>query len=106
WYVVLRNEWQGFRINFWGLFGAVNVLMEPRWVYPLLDGISLLALAGLIAWLVVRLRTRRPTRWPELGLALVYLFGLLVGVARYTLSTPATQGRLVFPGLGVIMTFF
>ena len=106
WWQVLLSEWQGFRINFWGLFGGVNVLMEPGWIYYILDGLTALAAIGLIAWVVIRLRTHRPARWVELGLAVVYLFGLTVGVARYTLSTPATQGRLIFPGMGVIMTFF
>ena len=43
----LLGEFQGFRINFWGLFGAVNVLMRPAWIYTLLDLLTLAAVARL-----------------------------------------------------------
>lgn len=134
WYKLLMGEWESFRINFWGLFGGVNVLMKPRWIYHVLDGITLAAVLGLVAWAGGQLRRRarsldcshgsnhphgsnqphgsdqphggEGTRWIELGLAVVYIVLLTIGVARYTLSTPATQGRLIFPGLAAIMTLF
>ena len=106
WHQLLLGEWESFRINFWGLFGGVNVLMKPRRIYEVLDVITLAALIGLFVWVAGRLRRKIPTRWVELGLAILYLVLLTIGVARYTLSTPATQGRLIFPALGVIMTLF
>jgi hypothetical protein len=99
----LLTEFEGFRINFWGLFGGVNILM-PNWTYRALDLVSLLAVVGLVVWVVFRIRGRRPVRWIELLLGGLYLVGLVVGVARFSLATPASQGRLIFPGLPVIMT--
>jgi 4-amino-4-deoxy-L-arabinose transferase-like glycosyltransferase len=42
----LLDEFQGFRISFWGNFGGVNVI-APEWVYGVLDIFSLLAAIGL-----------------------------------------------------------
>ncbi|MBI2865692.1 MAG: glycosyltransferase family 39 protein [Chloroflexi bacterium] len=42
----LLSEFQGFRISFWGLFGAVNIIAD-EWVYQALDGAAILAGLGL-----------------------------------------------------------
>lgn len=98
----LLGEFQGFRINFWGLFGAVNVLMRPDWVYRLLDIFTLAALAGLGVWLRHLWRNR------TFSAALVFLIpaawiGLeLVALIRWSSFTAASQGRLMFPTISAI----
>lgn len=91
----LLDEFQGFRISFWGNFGGVNII-APEWVYTILDLFSLLAVVGLIAaWL----RRELPVLvWiPFLWLALVF-----AALVRWTLLTYASQGRLIFPAIAAI----
>ncbi len=96
----LLSEIPGLLRSFWGLFGYFSVAM-PAAVYWLLNG---LLLAGGAGWLVIAGRRRpfpphlRPT-WPIL---LGWLAILLAGFVQWTLRTPATQGRLLFPALAAI----
>ncbi len=97
----LLNEFQGFRISFWGNFGGVN-LIAPEWVYGVLDLVTLAALLGLAlaAW-----QRRLPTALviPALWLGIVF-----AGLIRWTLLTYASQGRLIFPAIssvGVLLAF-
>jgi len=98
----LFGEFRGFRISFWGLFGAVNVLLRPHWVYWILDGVSLLAIAGLAtaAW-----RSRRSPRWPPSFLSASWIAIVLVALARWTSATKASQGRLLFSAISPICLF-
>jgi hypothetical protein len=91
----LAAEFQGFRISFWGNFGAVNII-APEWVYMLLDTISVLACLGLIFGF---LRRRLPTLlwWPFLWLTMIF-----VALIRWTLLTYASQGRLIFPAISAV----
>ncbi|HXF63591.1 MAG TPA: hypothetical protein VNK95_18355, partial [Caldilineaceae bacterium] len=97
-------EFRGLRYSFWGLFGWFNLLL-PQWVYPLLDGITVVALAGVL-----------PALWPGRGandapatgaqrvrrllVAWALLSAALVGywMARAT----GSQGRLFFPAIGAV----
>ena len=113
--VQLLREFEGFRINFWGLFGGVNVLMRPSWVYRALDILSLLALLGLVvrAWQQLRrsrsrfpvIAAQQPGRWPALGLLAGWLLIEAILLVRWTMSTFASQGRLIFPALSAICLF-
>jgi hypothetical protein len=110
----LWNEFEGWRISFWGLFGGVNVLMRPLWIYHALDALALLALLGLLvlalrlvrcggdAWFWQPGRARREWPWRELLLATVWIAGEMVALVRWTMSTFASQGRLIFPALSAI----
>lgn len=91
----LLDEFQGFRISFWGNFGGVNII-APEWVYTILDLFSLLAVAGIIAaWLR---REIPPLLWiPLLWLAIVF-----AALVRWTLLTYASQGRLIFPAIAAV----
>ena len=99
----LLGEFQGFRISYWGLFGVVNVLLRPEWVYPLLDCLLLFgALGGLLR--VAHLVRKR--RWPP-RLASALLCGIWIAVVaaslvRWTSMTKASQGRLVYPAIAAI----
>ena len=95
----LLNEFQGFRISFWGNFGGVNVI-APEWVYTALDLFSLLALIGII---IGALRRTLPALWwiPALQVAVVF-----IALIRWTLLTYASQGRLMFPAIAAIAILF
>ena len=112
----LAGEWRGFIMSFWGLFGTVNV-PAPDWFYDLLSGFALVGLFGLPLYLwrthgahirhLVRSRSSGAMRWIteldvqmwQLGLVLLWVATLSVSFIRWTLMTPASQGRLLFPGL-------
>ena len=104
--LTLLGEFEGFRLSFWGVLGGFNILLQPGWVYRVLDGLSLLALAGLVygAW---RRRGRRQSQpWPVLLILATWIVIELVALVRWTSSTMASQGRLVFPALPAICLFF
>ncbi|MBC7237435.1 MAG: DUF2142 domain-containing protein [Chloroflexi bacterium] len=101
----LWSEFQGFRISFWGLFGVVNVLMRPLWVYYVLDGISILAAVGLVGWAVKGVRARRSERIPALLTLAAWIGGASISLLRWTSLTKASQGRLVYPAISAISLF-
>jgi hypothetical protein len=91
----LLDEFQGFRISFWGNFGGVN-LIAPDWVYVVLDVFTVLALIGLLIGLVRRALPRL-LALPALWLALIS-----ISLVRWTLLTLASQGRLIFPAISAV----
>ncbi len=54
----LLNEWEGFTMSFWGLFGGLNVPTDP-FVYRVLNALALLGAVGLLIFFVKRWRKRR-----------------------------------------------
>jgi hypothetical protein len=44
-------EFEGFRIAYWALFGGVNILAD-NWIYKALDGVSVVAALGVVAFIV------------------------------------------------------
>ncbi len=114
--VELLGEFQGLRISFWGLFGMVNILMRPRWVYPVLDLATLAAAAGLVRGALQRCSAHstpehsmpwhgtpwRGTPWREITLLAAWTVAVCAALVRWTMMTKATQGRLLFPAIGAI----
>ena len=95
----LLNEFQGFRISFWGNFGGVN-LIAPEWIYTTLDIFSLLAVIGLVVGAMRR--ALAALLWiPALHVAVVF-----IALIRWTLMTYASQGRLMFPAIASIAILF
>jgi len=102
----LRQLWgerQGFAMSFWGLFGSMNV-PAPSWVYTLLSTFAALGFLGLplALW-----RWQRSGRWTaarrwQMALVAAWPVILMVSLIRWTLMTPASQGRLLFPGLSAV----
>ena len=95
----LVDEFQGFRISFWGNFGGVNVI-APEWVYTTLDIFSMLAVVGLVIGAV-----RRTLPFLSWILA-VQVIVVFVALVRWTLMTYASQGRLMFPAIAAISILF
>ena len=94
----LIAEFDGFRYSYWALFGAVNILTVPI-AYTVLDACTALALMGFVGWLWVN---RRRAQARLMGLLASYALLVFIGVLRWTLMTPASQGRLMFPAITVI----
>ena len=91
---MLLDEFQGFRFAYWALFGAVNI-MTFRWFYDVMDGVTLVALAGLAIYLWYARRNREIVARAGI-LAIIVLTGAGAVIA-WTAQTFASQGRLLFP---------
>lgn len=91
----LLDEFQGFRISFWGNFGGVNVI-APEWVYSALDLFSVVAVVGLVIGAVRR--TVPALAW----IMALHVLIVFVALVRWTLMTFASQGRLMFPAIASI----
>ncbi len=98
----LGREFEGLRISFWGLFGWFSILL-PVWVYRVLDGISVIAAAGLVWGLGRSSLVRVPREVWLLTLPAGWLMLILAGLVRWTSLTPGTQGRLLFPAIAAGM---
>ncbi len=95
----LIAELPGLWYSFWGVFGWFNIALP--------DGLflvyGLLIAAALVGGAVAIARGRRTWRRSSsaeasIGLAL-YVLLVLIGVLRWTATTPGSQGRLLFPAL-------
>ncbi len=91
----LLNEFQGFRISFWGNFGGVN-LIASDWVYTILDAFTVLAAIGLLIGLARRALPRL------LWIPALWLVVISISLVRWTLLTLASQGRLIFPAISAV----
>lgn len=95
----LLAEVPGLMRSFWGLFGGLSLPM-PSSIYWFLNLLLIVGLVGLpIAIFTGRTKMLSPQLrqvWPIL---VVWLILMLVGLVQWTLRTPASQGRLLFPGL-------
>lgn len=99
------REFRGLRYSFWGLFGWFNLLL-PQWVYTVLDGITLAALAGLV-WRLAPTRSRRPVHNSPFAIRLLLFIWAILSLALllyWTLQATGSQGRLLFPGIGALVT--
>ncbi|MHB9031520.1 MAG: ArnT family glycosyltransferase [Anaerolineae bacterium] len=97
----LWGEFRGFRYSFWGLFGAVNILMQPAWIYRVLDGFTMIILGGLV-WQAARIRRPVPPLLPVYGFFALWIVVYLVSILRWSSLTMASQGRLLFAALPAV----
>jgi 4-amino-4-deoxy-L-arabinose transferase-like glycosyltransferase len=102
----LWGEMPGLVMNFWGIFGGVNVLMQPTWIYGVLNGAALFALAGLSFWGYQRWQRRELHQWPVALLLLLWIGIIFLALLRWTSVTYASQGRLLFPTLSALSILF
>lgn len=96
-------EFRGLRYSFWGLFGWFNILM-PEWIYRLLDGISVVALLGLLTAPIVNRARNIPAQW-RVGRGLLIAWSLLsfALVIYWVSQATGSQGRLFFPAIGAVI---
>lgn len=117
----LWDERVGFMMSFWGLFGGVNVPM-PLWIYTVLNGVLVAAVAGFGVYLVKEIRAWRLETantftnlhaWianllylvaSRFGLVVCLLFSLAVvfGLVQWATTTWSSQGRLVFTAVSAL----
>lgn len=97
----LWGELRGLRYSFWGLFGWFNLLL-PRWIYHIFDGLTIVALLGLV--LQQLWGPSRTTRGRILlCLALFWAVLSLLLLAYWISQATGSQGRLLFPAIGVVV---
>ena len=97
----LATEWPSFAMSYWGVYGWMNVV-APAWYYQLLSWLPRLALLGLALGLVKRLWLWHPAsanRVFLLVLLALWPAGVSLSIVRWSLMTPASQGRLLFPAI-------
>jgi hypothetical protein len=94
----LVPEFDGFRYSYWALFGAVNIVTFPL-TYVIFDLFTLVSVVGVAVWFV---RNRHSERFLLLLILVGYVLLVFVGVIRWTMMTPASQGRLMFPAITAI----
>ncbi len=101
----LWGEIVGVRASFWGLFGWFSLPL-PQSVYGVLDGLSGLAVTGLVIWFLRRRQAGRreggEAVW-AVGLSLIWVMAVIGLLIRWTALTPGSQGRLLFPALPAIV---
>jgi 4-amino-4-deoxy-L-arabinose transferase-like glycosyltransferase len=105
----IYSEFRGFRYSFWALFGWFSVLV-PEPIYWIIDLLTLAGCAGFGLYLYRSIRNKRDPSVNNRALPVIILLGLwfilvAIGLVRWTLLTPASQGRLMFPAL-VSIAFF
>jgi hypothetical protein len=94
----LVPEFDGFRYSYWALFGAVNIVTFPL-AYVIFDLFTLSSVVGVVVWFV---RNRRGSQTLLLLILVIYVLIVFSGVVRWTMMTPASQGRLMFPAISAI----
>jgi hypothetical protein len=118
----LQAEFEGFRIAYWALFGGVNILAD-KWIYTILDWVSLLAVVGVIAFIGLRVKYQltnqtdqsiaslgdgprttdhNPISWPTFLILLGWYAIMVTGFILWNLTQPAGQGRLLYPAIAAI----
>ena len=98
----LAGEFEGLRINFWGLFGWVNILLRPTWIYHAFDALTIIAMIGAPSWAWRRWRAGQLVPWREISLLSAWILVEFVALISWTSETLASQGRLLFPALAPI----
>jgi hypothetical protein len=94
----LIPEFDGFRYSYWALFGAVNIVTFPL-AYVIFDLFTLISSVGCVLWFI---RYRRSAEAGLLLMLVLYVVIVFIGVVRWTMMTPASQGRLMFPAIAAI----
>lgn len=99
----LLAEIPGLIRSFWGLFGYFSIPM-PAPVYGMLNAFLLIGLLGLLLAFIWPHPLRRiPGRLRRASPILSgWLILMLAALLQWTLRTPATQGRLLFPALAAL----
>ena len=97
----LWGEFRGLRMSFWAIFGWFSILVAPA-AYAILDAVSLFALAGLGVWFVQQRKKRSGFALRPVSVLILWLAIVFLGLVRWTWTTPASQGRLLFPAISAI----
>ncbi len=91
---LFTEEFEGLRINFWGLFGAFSILTD-RIHYILMDALSLAAFAGF--FIILRRKRKDLVLMSSIAFLTTFLALGAVIVIWWSLQTTSSAGRLLFP---------
>lgn len=97
------SEFEGLRMSYLAMFGHFNVPADDI-VYVAFDVLLVLGGVGLIAHVVRRQRAMHPMQRLLVGALAAYALLTFAAVVRWTMMTPASQGRLLFPSIAAIAT--
>ncbi|MGQ9815572.1 MAG: ArnT family glycosyltransferase, partial [Candidatus Roseilinea sp.] len=108
------SEWQGFKMSYIAMFGQFAVPADDI-VYAGFDallvasGIGLLICLGQTIWQITQPAgapqdSAQCLRMLGVGLLALHVVLLLASVLRWTMMTPASHGRLIFPGIAAVST--
>jgi hypothetical protein len=103
---LVREESFSFFAAYWGWFGAVNIL-APLGLFYVGGALWLLGVAGLPR-LGLALWRGRAAGWPILfphGLMALLVALAVASFLAWTLQTPASQGRLLFPFMVIFSAY-
>lgn len=95
---LIREEGEGLRWSFWGVFGGFNVIAD-EWFYHLFDVVGILAALGLVLFVLTGLRRRNEINSGLLLLLGAWFLVILGGVLRWSQVALASQGRLLYPAI-------
>ncbi|NDJ85257.1 MAG: glycosyltransferase family 39 protein [Chloroflexi bacterium] len=96
----LWDERKSFFYAYWGWFGGLTILGSQLFLDAMLV-ICVIAIVGL----AVGVRSARESgNWVVLGLLGIQVAVTFISFLRWTLQTPASQGRLLFPVIAAIST--
>ncbi|HLU09732.1 MAG TPA: hypothetical protein VK003_08695 [Oceanobacillus sp.] len=100
----LWAERHSFTQAFWGFFGGVNVPL-PDTIYLIFNVIGGVGLLGGFVFLLYTFAKRQWTleRWMPALVTILWSIITFVSYLRWTMDTPASQGRLIFGALSSIL---
>ncbi len=91
-------------MSYWGFFGGVNVPL-PEWGYTVFNGIAAVSVTGLVVAVANMRRGNAPRTTPLLlarASTALWILVLFLSLIRWTQSTWASQGRLMFAAIAPI----
>lgn len=98
-------EFAGIRWSYWAVFGWFNVTL-PAGLYRLYDLVVALAAVGLGIHIVRALRSDASQELEGILFLSAWLLLVTVSLVRWTLLTPGSQGRLLYPAIGATSILF
>lgn len=96
-------EFQGLRLSYLAVFGHFNVPADGV-VYQAFDIFLLMCLVGLVLYVARRRHSAGITHWIGLGAVAAHALLTYAALVRWTMMTPASQGRLLFPAIAGLST--
>ncbi len=96
-------EFEGVRISYLAMFGQFNVPADSL-AYQAFDIFLLACLAGLALRLIRRRGDVGRIYWLRIGTLAAYAALTYAALVRWTMMTPASQGRLLFPAIAALST--
>ncbi|MCI0711001.1 MAG: hypothetical protein L0154_12660 [Chloroflexi bacterium] len=96
----LWQEREGFFYAHWGWFGGLTIA-APTPYFQVIEVLIVVCLIGLAGYIYRRSQESTSTLVPIVFLLLQFAI-IFFGVVRWSLQTPASQGRLLFPAIAAI----